>query len=62
MDGSTLGVMKKFKEYRVKTDNLLQEIENTLTDFEKDKDPQQLYERTKEAIKRFSDINKTKDN
>ena len=54
MDGSTLGVMKKFKEYRVKTDNLLQEIENTLTDFEKNKDPQELYEKTKEAIKRFS--------
>ena len=54
MDGSTLGVMKKFKEYRAKTDDLLQEIETTLTDFEKNKDPQQLYERTKEAIKRFS--------
>ena len=55
MDGSTLGVMKKFKEYRVNTDNLLHELENSLTDFEKNKDPQQLYERTKEAIKRFSD-------
>lgn len=54
MDGSTLGIMKKFKEYRVQTDNLLQEIQNTLTDFEKNKDPQQLYERTKETIKRFS--------
>ncbi|MDE1826736.1 MAG: hypothetical protein KGH83_04015 [Thaumarchaeota archaeon] len=47
--------MKKFKEYRVNTDNLLHELENSLTDFEKNKDPQQLYERTKEAIKRFSD-------
>jgi len=54
MDGSTLGVKKKFKEYRTKTDDLLSEIETTLTDFEKNKDPQQLYERTKEAIKRFS--------
>ena len=54
MDGSTLGVKKKFKEYRTKTDDLLREIETTLTDFEKNKDPQQLYERTKEAIKRFS--------
>ena len=49
MDGSTLGVMKKFKEYRAKTDDLLQEIETTLTDFEKNKDPQQLY--TKEQKK-----------
>lgn len=55
MDGATLGVKKKFKEYRVKTDNLLHEIENNLTDFEKNKDPPQLYEKTKEAIKRFSD-------
>ena len=54
MDGSTLGVKKKFKEYRIKTDDLLHEIETTLTDFEQNKDPQQLYERTKEAIKRFS--------
>jgi len=55
MDGSTLGVKKKFKEYRTRTDNLLQEIENSLTDFEANKDPQQLYERTKQAIKRFCD-------
>jgi hypothetical protein len=54
MDGSTLGEKKRFKAYRVKTDNLLQEIGNTLTDFEKNKDPQELYELTKEAIKRFS--------
>jgi len=53
MDGATLGEKKRFKEYRIKTDNLLQEIETSLTDFEKNKDPQQLYERTKEAIKRF---------
>lgn len=56
MDSDTLGIKKKFDECRVKTDNLLHEIENTLTDFEKNKDPQQLYERTKEAIKRFSTI------
>lgn len=56
MDGSTLGVKKQFKEYRIKTDNLLHEIQNSLIDFEKNKDPQQLYERTKESIKRFSDI------
>lgn len=55
MDGQGLGVMKIFKEYRTKTEQFMQEIENTLTDFEKNKDPQELYERTKEAIKRFSD-------
>ncbi len=54
MDGSTLGVKKKFKEYRVKTEGLLQEIESNLSSFEKDKDPQKLYEKTKEAVKRFS--------
>ncbi|MDE1830410.1 MAG: hypothetical protein KGI25_08815 [Thaumarchaeota archaeon] len=56
MDGPTLGVMKKFKEYRTKTEQFMQEMENTLTDFEKNKDPQKLYERTRDAIKRFSDI------
>ena len=55
MDGSTLGVKKKFKEYRLKTDSLLHEIENILVDFEKNKDSHQLYERTKEAVRKFSD-------
>ena len=54
MDGSTLGVMKKFKEYRVKTENFMLEIENTLHDFERDKNPQQLCDRIKEMVKRFS--------
>lgn len=54
MDGSTLGVMKKFKEYKIKTEDLLQELESNLSDFEKDKDPQKLYEKTKETVKRFS--------
>lgn len=54
MDGSTLGVMKKFKEYQIKTEELTKEIESILTDFEKNKDTQELYERTKEAVKQFS--------
>jgi len=53
MDGSTLGVKKKFKEYRIKTENFIQEIENALYNFEKNKDPQQLRDEIKEMIKRF---------
>jgi hypothetical protein len=54
MDGSTLDVKKKFEEYRIKTDNLIEEIGNGLTDFEKTKNPQLLYERIKESVKRFA--------
>ena len=50
MDGSTLQVKKKFKEYRVKTENFMLEIENTLHDFEKNGNSQQLCDRIKEKI------------
>ncbi|MDE1727229.1 MAG: hypothetical protein KGH89_08225 [Thaumarchaeota archaeon] len=56
MDDPTLGVKKKFKEYQVKTDDLLEDIGNVLTDFEKKKDPQLLYEGIKELVKKFSDV------
>jgi len=54
MDGSTLGVKKKFKEYRVKTDNFTHKIEQILINFEKDKDSQKLYEGIKESVERFT--------
>ena len=53
MDGSTLGALKKFKEYRIKTEDLIYKLESNLVDFEKTKDPQKLYEGTKDAIQRF---------
>lgn len=54
MDGSTLGVKKKFKEYRIKTESAISEIESTLNEFEKNGDSQQLYDRVKETIKKFT--------
>lgn len=54
MDGQESGVVKKYREYKTKTEQFMQEMENTLTDFEKNKDPQKLYERTRDAIRRFS--------
>jgi len=42
MDGATLGEKKRFKAYRIKTEGLIQEIANSLADFEKNKDPLKL--------------------
>lgn len=55
MEGPTFGMKKRLKECQARTENLLHDIEDSLNDFEKTKDPQQLYEKTKQAIKRFSD-------
>lgn len=53
MDGATLGVKKKFKEYRNQTQNLIKELENTINNFEKDGDIKELSSKLKEAIQEF---------
>lgn len=53
MDGSTLNIKKKFKEYRIHTEALIQEFENTLNEFEKNTDVKELSSKLKGSIERF---------
>ena len=55
MDGTPQSMMKKFKEYRIKTEDLIQRLESSMEEFEKTKDPQKLYEGTRDAMRKFAD-------
>lgn len=58
MDGSTLGVKKKFKEYQVQTQNFINELETILKDFESKGDVKEFSEKVKESIKKFQQSEK----